>query len=572
MGKTIGVVAPFIDPIFGRGVDSDFRLRVKGSGREMTLACLRELCANSYDTSRIRELPSYYDTVAAGGYHLCGVLRSMGYDTRLSAVVDEGFVSQMRGSDVFAICVSSTMILGRDSLKAVVDSIRSFAHGVTIIVGGVFVWKSYCWSLIKQQDKQKAGGVDTEYGVDRFVFSCTKCDMDVDYFVVSPDGTPTLQKLLRELEKGTTADVRKVANLAIPNSQGEYLFTQRENEVIDYNSDFTRWDLIDRLPQRVPIRTSIGCGYRCGFCDFWHCYPKPFFRSKESLVSELKMIRSLSRKQKTGLLLHFTDDNVLYMPRRVNDVCGALIESKIGMYWLGFIRASSLNEANIALVCQSGLALAQIGVESGDTGQLRRMRKKQAPTDVRNAVELLDRWGRSAVLYFVVGYPGENEETVAGTVDFLNGISSPQLSSSGYELFPLYVPPLSPIARPDFRKKWKLRGMWENWSHATMNSDQVGGVCFSMFKNIRGFPYYYQDESTLANLRFAPAERKELFGLRHRLTLQLIEGDEWNQIAETFECIGRTMGFDRPVPPVAFRDEIVVPRIAPYKNGFDEKL
>lgn len=548
MPKTIAIVAPMFDE---KQYHMDFNLRLKQDNRELNLAVLYELAKKEYQPKMLgRQENTHAETIPSAGYYLTGLLRANGYDTILGSECDNDFLSRLSAADPFAICISSTMIIDNEFLKKIVRKIRQFLPGAFIIVGGVFVYKS----LYTLQEIQNANA-DLSRNAPPMLFNNGDTEMDVDIFVVAPDGTHTLLMVLKELERGRKAQFEDIPNLAIPDYKNGYTFTTSLNEEIDYNKEFTRWDLVDELPMWIPIRSSIGCPFRCRFCNFYRLFPNIFLRSKESLLLELKTLRA--QEGGNSKIIHVTDDNVFINEKRVKDVSETFTEANIS--WVGFMRASTISPENINLIKRSGLIGSLVGVESGDAAQLKRMNKNQTLEETRQGVELLDANGITVLMTLVVGFPGETAATIENTANFINSLSIGS-SSSNYQLYPLSVFPLSDLSRPHFRKKWKITGYMNSWSHYTMNSNEVTEYGYDLFKQIPYVPYNYTRESNFINSRlFSYAQRRTLFHLRQRLTVQLIEQSSWKQIEATLMDISQTMGFPKKYINEEFRHELVVP-------------
>ena len=368
-------------------------------------------------------------------------------------------------------------------------------------------------------------------------------------------GKSSLLEILKKLEKGRNASFEEIPNLSFPRKSG-FLFTKREEEEVDYNEDFTRWDLVSEMPIKVPLRTSIGCPYRCSFCDFYRLYPKVFIRSTESLSRELRLM-----KDRMGIIpgvIHVSDDNVFINKKRVHEVCTAIIES--GMrFWSGFMRAGEYTQAEMELIVRSGLMLGFIGVESGDPGQLERMNKRQDIEKVKRGIEQFDAHGISTMMTFVVGFPGETRQTLENTMIFLNSLALTNLVAS-YRMFTLLVEPMSQLNHPQVREKWKIIGSQGKWSHYTMNSDEVLNASFDLFKGVTSVPYHYGEESNYFNrAKFKNPVLNSLNQLRQQLTVKIIENAPWGQIEPILQGIAKEMNL--PVIPVdeSLRQEILVP-------------
>ncbi|MCK4678918.1 MAG: radical SAM protein [Bacteroidales bacterium] len=510
MSHTVAIIAPMVDL---EQYNLDFRLVLDKSKRELTLSTLQELAQNGFHTDKIVPVPSKKDMMPAAGFYLAGLLRENGYETLLTHKCNQESLESIAKEKPLAVCLSSTMILSNESLKNYLKLIRCYLPETSIIVGGIYIWKSYQfyelhWGREHAPDESSL-----------LLFHAESSDFPADVYVAAPHGRESLLLILKELQAVKT-NFDRIPNLAIPDKAGGFLFTERKIEEVDYNKDFTRWDLIDVLPDQIPIRTSIGCPFRCLYCDFYRLFPRIILRSKESLQSELGMIHT--RIKGKHHIIHTSDDNVFINNKQLIEVSEAFIASDI-QRWIGFMRPSAINESNIGIVKRSGLMISLVGVESGDNDQLVRMNKLQKLENVKRGIELLDQNGINVMMTYIVGFPGETAETVNNTARFINGLDI-GLASSSYMLFPLFISPFSDLALPEYRQKWKIRGMFNKWSHYTMDSQQSIEISYELFKQVSRVPYHYSEERTFYNQQaFSDEQRQKLFELRHELSLAYIE-------------------------------------------------
>lgn len=520
MSRTVAVIAPMVDE---SRYDLDFRILLSGSKRELTLSTLLELAKDNFSTQNIHPVPSKRNMMPAAGFYLAGLLREQGYHTLLTNECDKESLERIASENPIAVCFSSTMILSNDSLRNCLNKIRDYLPDALIIVGGVYVWKSY------QFYEWVARNKELENGSSELLFHANSSDFNADVFVVAPHGRESLLMVLEELQKGKKASFENIPNLALPDSSGKYLFSRRKDEEVDYNEDFTRWDFIDELPEQIPIRTSIGCPFRCRYCDFYRLNPTIFLRSKESLKKELGML--VPRIKNTASIIHASDDNIFITNNRLKEVAEVFINAEI-QRWIGFMRASTINESNIDLVRRSGLLIALVGVESGDEGQLRRMNKAQSLEKVKRGIELMDQAGMNVLMTYIMGFPGETPETVNNTAHFIDNLHLRRASSS-YLLFPLFISPFSDLVLTDYRQKWQIKGLRGHWSHYTMNYEESIEYSSRLFKQVSRVPYHYTQERTFFNQQaFTENQRLKLFQLRQKLTLALIDKLPENLIRE----------------------------------------
>jgi radical SAM superfamily enzyme YgiQ (UPF0313 family) len=545
MNRTIGIIAPLTDR---NQFHPDFILRLRSNNRELTLAALHELAGKEFNPDQVSRGFDYEEIIPSAGYYLQGLLHQQGYDTFLTNRSDSEILLSLAKKDPFAILVSTTMITSTDTLLELFSSIRRTLPDTPIIAGGIFIWKNY---LLYQDHLRSPQQFPLHPS---FLFHPDHAPLDADILVVAPHGKTALLQTLVSLEKGKQACIEEIPNLVLRHKTG-FFFTRREEEQVDYNEDFTRWDLIDELPVKLPLRTSIGCPYRCSFCDFYRMFPTVFLRSEKSLSAELKMMKD--RLGRTPAALHVSDDNVFITRKRIHEVCNAIIGSGF-RNWAGFMRSGEYSETEMDLIVRSGLMLGFIGVESGDPGQLERMNKRQDIEKVKRGIEQFDDRGISTMLTFVIGLPGETQQSLGNTINFMNSLRLTNLLTS-YRMFTLFVEPLSVLNTPAFRAKWNLTGSLSDWSHYTMNSGEVNEARFQVFKGITDVPYHYGEESNFFNrAKFRYEVRKTLIQLRQELTVKMIEQAPWELVEPLLKDIAQQMNKPIDTIPGAFRDEIFI--------------
>ncbi len=512
----------------------DLTVRYKGNDREMSLESLYQLSLRDYSIENVPWDLKHEADIPAAGYYLTGLLKSKGHDVFLTNSYKTGILDKMADFNPSVICLSTTMIVSINALSRIIDQIRKVMPDVFIVAGGVFTLKNYMAYKGMNYDSVK----DLE---DYNLFHSRFSKIGIDAYVTTQHGSSSLLLLLNEIEKGRKADLSRIPNLVLPDNNDGYIETKRVEEKVNYDEDFTLWDYIDEMPVRVPLRTSIGCPYRCSFCDFCILYPKIHLRSPESLKKELSVVNK--RLGNKVSVVHVSDDNVFINPNRVEEI-SKVFESEKVSNWVGFMRASSINESNIEMVRRSGLLMGIFGIESGDVGQLQRMKKSLKIDDQKRGIEVLDAAGISVLMSFVIGFPGENQETIQNTANFMNNLNLSN-SITSYHMYPLNIFPLSELGDPAFREKYSLTGNGYEWKHYTMDGKDAPAFGYELLKNVPEVPYHYYDESHFFNRGiFNLEERKKLFRLRHDLTINLIEKRSAEERKQLLQNMVRTMGFE----------------------------
>jgi radical SAM superfamily enzyme YgiQ (UPF0313 family) len=101
------------------------------------------------------------------------------------------------------------------------------------------------------------------------------------------------------------------------------------------------------------------------------------------------------------------------------------------------------------------------------------MSKKTTPEDILRAVGALNRVGINTQSTFLVGFPGETETSIQNTIHLLNAYPTGGPGLHVYYPFFLLVSPLAPVASPESRARYGLKGYLDRWSHFTMSSERA---------------------------------------------------------------------------------------------------
>jgi anaerobic magnesium-protoporphyrin IX monomethyl ester cyclase len=167
----------------------------------------------------------------------------------------------------------------------------------------------------------------------------------------------------------------------------------------------------------LPIMTSRGCPYRCSYCAQimdrrWR------MRSAEDVVREWQWLVEEQGAGEIGVL----DDSFNINRQRVLDICDLLIEKKLNSVpWIMIngIRANLADQEVLGRMKAAGCIRVAFGVESGNQEILDSVIKKKLTLDqVRQAFEAAKSVGMETIGFFIIGMPGETEETMDETIRF----------------------------------------------------------------------------------------------------------------------------------------------------------
>jgi len=166
-----------------------------------------------------------------------------------------------------------------------------------------------------------------------------------------------------------------------------------------------------------PLLSSRGCPYRCNYCS--QILPRGWrARSPESVVSEWRWLVNELGAAEIGVL----DDSFNIDRQRVLDICHQLIFEDLNhVPWIMIngIRANLVDEELLGRMREAGCIRTAFGVESGNQRILDEVIHKQLTLDqVRAAFRAAKAVGMETIGFFIIGLPGETEETMEDTIRF----------------------------------------------------------------------------------------------------------------------------------------------------------
>ncbi len=155
------------------------------------------------------------------------------------------------------------------------------------------------------------------------------------------------------------------------------------------------------------VLTTRGCPFKCKFCTFSlnplgqkRSYSE---RPVESVIAELKTV--------TADAVLFSDDNFFNNPRRAEELCDRIIESKLQK---AFVAQARIDMARYPRLLdkaqQAGFKIFLIGIESPHDWILKQLQKGITQRQVREAFAVLSRYDFYLHGYFIYGNIGETEE------------------------------------------------------------------------------------------------------------------------------------------------------------------
>ncbi|MBD3408233.1 MAG: radical SAM protein [Candidatus Lokiarchaeota archaeon] len=285
--------------------------------------------------------------------------------------------------------------------------------------------------------------------------------LDIFDVVVLNEGEETFLELVRRFLNGVPWNETK--GIAFKHDNGQILKTKKRP--FEKNLDTIPFPARDLFPNHAyqkywkvlhgytstSMMTTRGCPYNCDFCSnpvFGRSYRE---RSAQNVYEEMVEIKQLGYDR-----VFFQDDCFTLSPNRTHELCDMLIENPIGLNWMCLSRADTLTQDLAEKMYQAGCKRIFFGIESGDPRILRIMNKQIIPEDAKIAIQNASRTGMETGAFFILGYPGETNDSLLRTVNFSSKLPVDYLSYSfPYPIYGtgLYKKVRNKITNPEWRKQ-----------------------------------------------------------------------------------------------------------------------
>lgn len=166
------------------------------------------------------------------------------------------------------------------------------------------------------------------------------------------------------------------------------------------------------------MMTSRGCPYRCTFCSQSVMAEKWRARSPESVIAEWKHLVEDYGAQEIGIL----DDSANIDRKRLHRLSELLIQeglhTKAQWVMINGIRANLADTELLGKMKEAGCKRVAFGVETGDEDILESIDKRVTHDQIRAAFQNAKKVGLETVGFFIIGLPGDTEETMEKTIKF----------------------------------------------------------------------------------------------------------------------------------------------------------
>ena len=399
----------------------------------------------------VSELPSL------GTLYLVNYLESHGHPAAFvnSFTYQRAELAELLAQRPRSVAITTTFYLAPAPVIEIVRHIRAVDPDIPVIVGGPLI-DNYC---------QAGSGPTLDRVLDR---------MGADIYIWESQGEATLRRVVSALVDGT--DAGSVPNVLTRDGTG-WRLSARRPEANDLDECAVRWERFagSGLGPTLSMRTARSCAFACAFCDYPARAGGLALATIDTVERELAALAAMGVRR-----VAFIDDTFNVPARRFKDLLRMMVRRDFGIEWFSYFRCGHAREPSVYdLMYESGCRGVLLGIESGDDRVLAAMDKRATVADYRYGIEQLRARGIFTHASFVVGFPGETDQTVDNTIDFLNSTRPDTFAVNHW-----YYLHSTPVHRR--APEHQLTGEGYTWSHRTMDSRHALDVADRIFAEVDG--------------------------------------------------------------------------------------
>jgi anaerobic magnesium-protoporphyrin IX monomethyl ester cyclase len=201
---------------------------------------------------------------------------------------------------------------------------------------------------------------------------------------------------------------------------GDQIIESTQAEANEFELPFQRLELFPWKKYRIPhgrrshfasVITSFGCPFKCSYCIGSILAPK--FREPENAADEIAYLH-----ESFGIREYLVKDLTFAASRPHAEMfLEALMKKKMNIEWLCLSRTDVLDEELLDRMARAGCHTIQFGVESASRDILENVNRKTDHDTAKRIFTYCRKKGIRTLAHFIIGLPGETEETFRETMN-----------------------------------------------------------------------------------------------------------------------------------------------------------
>ncbi|OGN10960.1 MAG: hypothetical protein A3I26_00775 [Candidatus Yanofskybacteria bacterium RIFCSPLOWO2_02_FULL_43_10] len=315
-----------------------------------------------------------------------------------NVVVDYCIASDV---EIFGITATTPQL---PATVKILNSIKSVKPNARVILGGTHV------TVVNAAYKRELG-LNIK---GRATTALNQLNQDFDVLVAGDGEEAVFDALKEKAPKLIDADIPKSVLFLTNKHLEELPFPARH--LVDVESYHYQIDNI----RAISMIAQLGCPFECGFCGGRESpsLRRVRMRTSENIVTEMKHIF-----QTYGIRGFMMYDDELNVNKKVIELMNLIAETQKTLNTefrlRGFIKSELFTEEQAEAMYRAGFRWILVGFESGSPIILENINKKATREDNARCLEIARKHGLKIKALMSIGHPGESQETVMETRDWL---------------------------------------------------------------------------------------------------------------------------------------------------------
>jgi len=310
-------------------------------------------------------------------------------------------IEKVKGHKIIGItCLTNTFHKARKIAK----QIKAVYPKKYIVMGGPHV--SFLYAEILKKDYQARNLID-------FI-----CVGEAEYSFLQLANVLLNNTTKEGFSSQIQAKIQKIQGIAYTNSLGNVIYTGTIEDTIDLSEAPlpARYKLVPTNYYYTVANVIVnrGCPNQCSFCSRQELFKSTRIRSIKSITAELHDIESSQMYEFVNFY-----DNINLEKGFLKELVAAIQKEDFSLPWGCELRVDNLTAQEARLMKQAGCRVIATGIESASEKVLKRNFKYQDPQKVKRGLGYLKENDISIQAYFVLGLPGETQETFSTTLDYI---------------------------------------------------------------------------------------------------------------------------------------------------------
>ncbi|MBF0327728.1 MAG: B12-binding domain-containing radical SAM protein [Nitrospirae bacterium] len=258
------------------------------------------------------------------------------------------------------------------------------------------------------------------------------------------EGEETMLELM-QLQDFSKERLRRVKGICY-NENGKTVFTEPRDLIYELDRipipdrDIANLDYYLQRRQIIPYHvgrsltmiSSRGCPFTCVFCSTKVHWKKFRSFSAERVLEEIELLIGKYQAE----IIHIFDDLFIADKRRLTEIHHEIVKRGINnkVKFMCLVRSDMIDDSTMKMLKDMNVVVTGIGMESGSQKILDYLKRRTTTIDKnRYAIELSQKYGIPTMGSFMVGNPGETEQDLLQTLDFIRSYRySPYLAPLSY--------------------------------------------------------------------------------------------------------------------------------------------